>query len=860
MGEVYRARDSELERDVAVKVLPEAVAENPDRLDRFRREARAVAKLSHPNILEIWDFGTQDGVTYAVSELLEGQTLRQRVPATGLPWQKVGKIGARIADGLAAAHSKGVVHRDLKPENIFVTSDGRVKVLDFGLARVQEQGSPDEETHTVTPEGTEAGTIMGTVGYMSPEQVTGGQVDHRSDIFSLGCVLFELVSGRRPFEADTEVEVMAAILLEEPPHLSSTGASLPVDLEHAIHRCLEKSPEARFQSAADLAFALRSIGTSSAVPMARSTGEALRRSRTRSWLAAAGAVVVASAAIVGWFLRGEGVSEPTEVYLETNRIVVAPFDNRTGDPSLDTLGIMASDLIVQRFTETAAAEVVPLADVLHATPPAGADDENGREWSDVLERARERSAGLVLSGAYYLDGEALRLQARVVDAATGDLIYAFEPVTAARDAAAEGIDDLRDRVVAAVAAHVNSPAIDIAIMRPPANYEAFQAFARGEELLHADRQQALGHFLRALEMDSDFHRARIEVVYAHNNVRNLQGADHELSLLEQRLDRMTPYEQRYVQYLRSFLDQDLPAALSAIRALVELAPQMDDNRLELALRAVNLNRPAEAIEALEPIVHSLIPSHYQWAWFPVELIADALHMLGDYERELGYAELGIERFPGVANFFYQEARALAAMGRIEEVDDVVNEFLQAQTRGLSAGWLMSRAAIELRAHGHRQASNEMAARSVGWYESHPSAIPAGGFEGWSFDWSFGYALQMVGRLDDLEDHIGRLMESKPINHQLSGWLGVVAAMRGDAERARQLVDEITMRDRPEGIALELYWRAAVAAHLGEKDSAVELLAEAFSKGLWQSEVVLAPEDFEPLWDYPPFQELMKPKG
>ncbi len=259
MGEVWRARDTDLEREVAIKVLPEAVASEPRRVERFRREARALAALSHPNLLEIHDVGSTEGVDYVVTELLEGDSLRSAIPPSGLPWQKVAEVGAAVADGLAAAHGKGIVHRDLKPENLFVTSDGRVKILDFGLASMDEEIEVDGDSPTVT----EAGAVLGTVGYMAPEQLRGRPADSRSDVFSLGCVLYEMASGRRAFTGATGVEIMAAILKEEPPQLSSSGAAVPVDLERTVHRCLEKRPEARFQSAADLAYSLKKPGIES---------------------------------------------------------------------------------------------------------------------------------------------------------------------------------------------------------------------------------------------------------------------------------------------------------------------------------------------------------------------------------------------------------------------------------------------------------------------------------------------------------------------------------------------------------------------------------------------------------------------
>jgi tetratricopeptide (TPR) repeat protein len=682
---------------------------------------------------------------------------------------------------------------------------------------------------------------------MSPEQVTGGQVDHRSDIFSLGCVLYEMVSGRRPFEADTEVEVTAAILLEEPPQLSSTGASLPVELEQTIHRCLEKSPEARYQSAADLAFALRSIGTGSAVPMARPVGEIrARRARRTWWLAAAAAAVVVTAATVAWLQRGEREPAPTELELDPRRVVVAPLENRTGDPTLDMVGMMAADLIVQRFTETGAAEAVPME--------AG-QAEGG---SQVLRFAREQGVALTLSGASYLDGETLRLQARLVEVATGDLIYAFEPVTAARDAATDAINALGERVLAAVAAHVNNPLIDISVMTPPASFEAFQALERWEEMLGAGNPEAIKHIRRALELDPGFHWARIEAVWDHlmRPRPDREGAGRELAAVEEQLDRMTPFEQRYAGYLRSYVDQDWPAALRAIRGLVKRAPNVGWLKLDLACRAIEMNRPAEAVEALETLVGSFFPSHYQSAWWPIAYTTAAYHMMGDFERELEYANLGLERFPGMAMFFFQKARALAAMGQTRDIETVVAEFLRVQTRGLSAGFLLGRTAIELREHGYRQASDGMAIRSVEWYETHPSAI----LETSADSWTFGYALGMVGRLDDLEGHVVRLIEAQPNDRNLTGWLAVVTAMKGDEERAKRILRDLPANDDPDGPAWKLYWGAAVEAHLGDSDRAVALLAEAFSNGVQYDIVALGPEDFQPLWDYPPYQEMMKPKG
>ena len=265
MGEVYRARDARLNREVAIKVLPDRLAQDPEALARFEREAQAVAALSHPNILAIHDFGSDNGVTYAVTELLEGDTLRVRLKDGALPVRRAVDYGVHIAHGIAAAHGRGIIHRDLKPENIFITKDGVVKILDFGLAKGQASdevraGDADGSTQMAD---TTPGTVLGTVGYMSPEQVRGLPLDHRTDIFSFGAVLFEMLTGRRAFRGDSHVETMNAILKEDPRDFSEINAHLPGSLERIVRRCLEKQPADRFHSAHDLAISLEALSGAS---------------------------------------------------------------------------------------------------------------------------------------------------------------------------------------------------------------------------------------------------------------------------------------------------------------------------------------------------------------------------------------------------------------------------------------------------------------------------------------------------------------------------------------------------------------------------------------------------------------------
>jgi Tol biopolymer transport system component len=275
MGEVYRGRDTRLARDVAVKVMLSGFATDPDRLRRFEAEARAVSRLNHPNILAIYDIGTHDGSPYIVSELLEGQTLRERLTGGPLAIAKVIDFAVQIAHGLGEAHNKGVTHRDLKPENLFITRNERVKILDFGLAKLSDADAGVLSV-TMAPTGainTEPGLLMGSVGYMSPEQVRGQPADRRSDMFSFGAVLYEMISGTRPFQGDSAVETLNAVLKDEPAELSRTGRPVDAGLERVVRRCLEKNAEARWQTASDLAFALEAFSISSPTPTAAASHE-----------------------------------------------------------------------------------------------------------------------------------------------------------------------------------------------------------------------------------------------------------------------------------------------------------------------------------------------------------------------------------------------------------------------------------------------------------------------------------------------------------------------------------------------------------------------------------------------------------
>ena len=369
MGEVYRARDERLKRDVAIKVLPASFSQDADRLKRFEQEAQAAGALNHPNITAVYDFGEHDGAPYIVTELLEGETLRSRLGPGAISPRKAIDYAVQIAKGLAAAHEKGIVHRDLKPENVFLTKDGRVKILDFGLAKLKLDGAESGQTDAGTVSGgTQPGVVLGTMGYMSPEQVRGKPADKRSDLFSFGTILYEMLSGQSAFRGDTAADTITAILSKEPPDLSQTNKDVPPGLDRIVRHCLEKNPEERFESARDVAFDLEALSSVSAPSI---TGvRALPAKRARLPWALLGLAAVVGALVGLYAGRRTGSStQPTFQRLTFQRGTVstarfgpdgstvyytaawsgAPpriYSLRPGNPESSTLPLPAAELAV----------------------------------------------------------------------------------------------------------------------------------------------------------------------------------------------------------------------------------------------------------------------------------------------------------------------------------------------------------------------------------------------------------------------------------------------------------------------------------------------------------------------------------
>jgi TolB-like protein len=411
MGEVYRARDMRLDRQVAVKILPPAFAADPESIRRFEKEARAVASLSHPNVVTLLDVGEQEGVRYAVTELVAGETLRTKLAAGPLRPREASDIAAQIALGLAAAHENGVVHRDIKPENVVITPSGLARILDFGLAKRGEAAlgtgvSEDEATHSAL--ATEPGVIAGTVGYMSPEQVRGQPVDGRSDVFSLGVVLWEMLTGKRPFRGDSQIETLNAILKEEPPP-DPAVAALPPELDRILRRCLEKRKESRYHSAADLAHDLRNA-VGAAVSGVTSAPAALS-AKSRRVVYVGGVVLVAAIVAAILLVRERRAAAPSPGLPRT--IAVLPFRAIAAEGMPERFGLGLADSLIGRLTAVRELTV----------RPTSAIERYEKSPADAAAAGRELGVDAVLEGTYQKLEGVTRVSVQMTDVGRAALLW-----------------------------------------------------------------------------------------------------------------------------------------------------------------------------------------------------------------------------------------------------------------------------------------------------------------------------------------------------------------------------------------------------------------------------------------------------
>jgi serine/threonine protein kinase/Flp pilus assembly protein TadD len=631
MGEVYRARDTRLERDVAVKVLPEQLAQDKQALHRFEREAKAVAALSHPNIVTIYDVGSDRGLTYAVMELLTGRTLRDRMRQGAFDWPEAVQIATAIADGLAAAHAKGVIHRDVKPQNIFLTDDGGVKVLDFGLARLESRESPS------SPDGpsldTRPGVVLGTVAFMSPEQVRGQTADARCDIFSLGSVLYEMVLGRHPFFGPTPADTMAAILNEHPAALSQSGRQRPAELDRLILRCLEKDATRRYASARDVAQALRAIGRG-----------------------------VSSDSQLETSAYGD-TPQPAAAADRTPSVAVLPFRNLSSDPENEY------------FSDGLAEELInALAKVegLHVTSRTSAFAFKGRN-EDVRRIGEQLNVRTVLEGSVRKSGNRLRISAQLVNVADGYQLWAetynreLDDIFAIQDEIALSIA----KALRVILSEKEQRALEKV---PTANVKAFEYYLRGRQFVHQFRRKgfefAQQMFARAIAIDPKYALAHAGIADCHSLLytywdptpEHLKQAD-EASRKALELDPNLA-EAHVARGLAVSLTKQFAEAEREYETAIRLDPSLYAAHYFYGRACQSQGKLAEAARLFEQACQ-LCPDEYQSAthlgsvYAGLDCAADARSA---DERGLKTVERHLELHPDDARALYLGATALCRVG------------------------------------------------------------------------------------------------------------------------------------------------------------------------------------------------------
>jgi len=733
MGVVYRAHDETLDRDVAIKVLPEIFATNPDRLARFEREAKVVARLSHPNIMAIFDFGREGDVTYAVAELLEGETLQERLKNTQLSWRSATEIGAAITDGLAAAHRDGIVHRDLKPSNIFLTTGGLAKVLDFGLARnVDVPRTEDANAGTVTGY-TVPGSVLGTVGYMSPEQVRGEPVDHRSDIFSLGCVLYEMVTGRQAFARDTAAETMTAILTEDPAGLRTFASVGPSAITIAIRRCLEKRPGARFQSARDLAFVLRSAALAETGPLA-----------------------------------------PTPSVEKS--ILVLPFVNLSAESENEYFSDGLTDEIISDLAKVRSLRVISRTSAMRLK---GTD-------KDIRTIGCELNTQYVLEGSVRKVGTDLRITAQLIDAASDIHLWSEKYAGTMAD-----VFDIQEKVsrsiVDALSLKLNSEESRGIAERPIADVHAYECYLRARAEMLKGTKSGLERALRYLKVGLEIVGENVHIytgmaeVYTFYYEYGIKADEESLRNVETLTRKVVEIQPNSAEshYLRGRVERFRGSVLKAIRHLENafaIDPNHTNNLLFLgqsytfaagrAVLAEPLLRRLVEIDPLTPVT-SYCLGLSQWMNGQLDLALSTFQKFSKLEPESTAAGLII-------------VHILAWQQKYDEVFALIEQIAQLDSHDVFSEWCLF---FGYALRGERTLALETLSEDVKRYYWNDADI----------NWLGASAYALIGERDEALDWLEHAIDRGCINYPLFCRDDpLLDSIRGE-ERFKKLMDRI----RPE---------------------------------------------------------------
>lgn len=886
MGEVFVAQDTKLERRVALKVLPTEVAGDRERLDRFEREAKALAALDHPNIVTVFSVETAvprdlsvapatadaEAVHFLTMQLVEGEPLSVMMPPDGMPIEQIQAVASQLASALAAAHEKGIIHRDLKPDNVMLSDEGRVRVLDFGLAKLLGAAPTADASQLATQGLTQEGMVVGTMPYMAPEQVQGREADHRSDLFSLGTLLYEMTTGTRPFAGNTSINLLLSIVQEDPQPVSELRPEVPGRLAALIERCLEKEPNRRPQSASEVLGELESArdqqsANSEATAGRLPTSASRMPSLIGRW--AVGLAVIAVVVFLGRNVIRDSEVAPESLLADSNpslpatevdgrllnrgRVLVAPFENRTGDAILDPVGLMASDWVAQGLTQAQIADVVSSISVLSSLRNLG-EREGGP--GDVGTLAGETGAGTVVSGAYYRQGDDLLFSAEVHDAIEGALVGVIEPLQTPLEDPLGAVETLRQQAMVIVASHLNARTTRAEQPIRLPSFDGYRAYTRGlERFIQMDFRSAIDRFVRAADQDPDWAMPLLAAAMAHINLGEFHRAESLANRAQPLRESLSALDQHFLDRILATCDERVLDALHSARLAAELAPE-GPAAFDAGAMAIRLNFAREAVDRLGTLdpergfLRGFLP---YWHYF-----TSSHHVLGDYEAELVAARRSRELFPDLAEPRWLEIRALTGQGRFQEVEALLDEAEPLARNPEVTGNLLFDAASELEAHGEAEAAGQIVQRGVDWYVSRSHEA----MTGTAPRASLGRLFFLAGDLEQAREVFAALAGEHPEELEYRGYLGIIAAGTEDAAAASDALAWFEQVDRPYLFGSQLYWQSAIHAWMGELDASVRLFREALSAGMpfgWPSIHPHADWVLRPLWDYPPFQEAIGPR-
>jgi tetratricopeptide (TPR) repeat protein len=820
---VFLAEDLKHRRRVAVKVLRPAVAGvlGPE---RFLREIEIVATLTHPHILPLHDSGEASGLLYYVMPYVEGLTLRTLLDQRShLPLAEAVALTIEVAGALDYAHQRGIVHRDIKPENILL-EEGHAVVSDFGIARARDVAASSDLTGEYM--------VIGTPRYMSPEQrLASEEVDARSDVYSLGLVLQEMLAGEPPITGPTPAITPVRRTARPLPSLRNLRPAVARPIERALDRALATDPADRFQTTAEFAQALRAP---------------VRRRRVM--------LVVGLGALLVGAVLARGLIPVAVPGPHPNRIVVTEFANQTGLPRLDRLGLIAADWLTAGLQQTGLLEVVPSDAALQASRTIERELAARPGTRSAPTLVGVTGAGQQVSGTFTLEGDSLVLHIQVHDAVRGRDLGPIDPVKTLAATPEAVLPEARSRLMGFLASSLDQRLITF-VGRParPPTWTAYLEASEGlEAYVRNDFEAAAARSQRAFALDSTFAAPLVIASISLSNLGRFGAADSVLDILERHRARLSPHQQRWFEYRRALMAGRHEAALAAVREVAreEPASKAVYNHALQALQTGHLDEALAALQSLPPRGGPMLGWVSYW-----DLLGTIHHLRGEHEAELEAGREAQTANPTRKLATLPSLRGFAALGRLAEVDSL----LAAANRlprdaAVSEGDLLREAAQELAAHGHPDAAARYWERSL-------LASPPGG------PGDPAEALLRAATLYALE----RLVEaSRPLDSLLGsvaspppdaiGLRGVLAARQNDPARARVLARRLAAIPPRYNFGIPTVWRARIAAALGQRDSAVTLLRQAFAEGREYDLWLHRDQDLAALRDYPPYLELIRPKG